>query len=125
MQRTLLVVGLVAILVGTAHASADPSKGPDSASGAETPAEPSSREAGLPVRLDGEEVFRLHGGHVESFSPRDRVANAEAALLQIAQDPFYSDGLLTVERHEDGAEILYREERVGFPGTGLTPSRPA
>lgn len=68
----------------------------------------------IPVLLDGEEVFRIQGGYVGSFGPKQRAENAEEQILRMARDPFYAKGLLTVKPGEGGAWLYYRNETIGF-----------
>lgn len=65
---------------------------------------------GYPVRLAGEEVFRIYDAHGADESVRI----LEERLLRIARDPFYTEDLLTSMDGEEGVWVLYRDENVGF-----------
>jgi small-conductance mechanosensitive channel len=71
---------------------------------------PAKTGEGYPVKLAGEEAFRLY----ESHGAEEAVRMAEERLLRIAQDPFYTPYLLKTETDENGAWIFYRDARVGF-----------
>ena len=60
-----------------------------------------------PVRLDGEALYTIKGT-LAGFSARERAARAEAVILSIAEDPFYSEGLIVVTPARDGVEVHYR-----------------
>jgi small-conductance mechanosensitive channel len=76
--------------------------------------EPTSSEEGLPVKLEGEVVFRLENAYHGTVSPGDSVRIAEERLLRVAQDPFYAPGLITTQKTEDGVYILYRGAVMGL-----------
>jgi len=76
----------------------------------QAPEKPAATKAGYPVRLAGEEAFRLY----DPYGAEESVRIAEARLLRIAQDLFYTPDLLTTEAGENGVWIYYRDARVGF-----------
>jgi small-conductance mechanosensitive channel len=76
----------------------------------QAPEKPGEIKAGYPVRLAGEEAFRLY----DPYGAKESVRIAEERLLRIAQDPFYTSDLLTTEAGENGVWIYYRDARVGF-----------
>jgi small-conductance mechanosensitive channel len=105
LYRALTLIWLVSI-AGVAFAQAD-SPDVELESPPETPA---GDPAGYPVRLGGEQAFRLY----DSQGVQEAVRVAEEHLLRIARDPFYSEELLTTEAEANGVWILYRDARVGF-----------
>lgn len=106
----LASLALVA-LAGVAPAEESPTPGGPAPAAARPPAPPAPPGAtGFPVRLAGEEVFRLYDPH----GAEEAVRIAEERLLRIARDPFYAPGLLSVLPGEDGVWVLYRDARVGF-----------
>jgi len=104
LRITLLLLCLVSA-VGVAWAQSAPKEIIPQA--AEKPADTS---AGYPVRLAGEEAFRLY----DPYGIKEAVRIAEEHLLRIAQDPFYSPDLLETKAGENGVWIYYRDARVGF-----------
>lgn len=76
----------------------------------QAPEKPAETKAGHPVRLAGEEAFRLY----DPYGAKESVRIAEERLLRLAQDPFYTPDLLTTEAGENGIWIYYRDARVGF-----------
>lgn len=74
------------------------------------PAESAEADAGYPVRLAGEEVFRLYDPH----GAEESVRIFEERLLRVGRDPFYTPDLLTTVAGEEGVWVLYRDARVGF-----------
>jgi len=82
----------------------------------ESPAESASakpapgRQVGYPVRLAGEEAFRIY----DPQGAEETVRILEERLLRIAQDPFYTEDQLTTEVQGDGVWIRYRDARIGF-----------
>jgi len=104
LRITLILLCLVS-LFGTAFAQS--TQGEVDPQAAEKPATPN---AGYPVRLAGEEAFRIY----ETYGAREAVRIAEEHLLRIAQDPFYTPDLLQTEPGENGVWIYYRDARVGF-----------
>ena len=65
-----------------------------------------------PVRLDGETLYTIKGT-LAGFSALERAARAEAVILSIAEDPFYSEELIEVGPARDGVEVRYRGKLVG------------
>jgi len=74
------------------------------------PAATAERQGGQPVRLAGQEVFRVY----DPQGAAETVRIYEERLLRIARDPFYAPGLFETEAGEEGVWVLYREARVGF-----------
>jgi small-conductance mechanosensitive channel len=101
---TLILLCLLAP-VGGAWAQSAPAESEPQAAAA-----PADTKAGYPVRLAGEEAFRLY----DPYGASEAVRLAEERLLRIAQDPFYSPDLLEVKVNGNGAWIYYRDARVGF-----------
>ena len=104
LRPAFLLVYLVS-LAGTALAQPSSSEAERQA-----PAEPAEANLGYPVRLAGEEAFRLY----DPYGAEESVRIFEHRLLRIAQDPFYSEDLLTTMAGEEGVWVLYRDARVGF-----------
>lgn len=76
------------------------------------PAAQQAADAGFPVFLDGEELFRVHSP-LGPFSAEERAEQSQERVERIANDPFYSPELLTVEERDDTVFVLYRGEQVG------------
>jgi small-conductance mechanosensitive channel len=114
----LLLLLSVTVLAGRAFADVEPP--------AESPGD-SESALGLPVRLAGEEAFRIY----DPQGAEETVSILEERLLRIARDPFYSDDLLTLDVQDDGVFIRYRDARVFFVDTeaaaraGTSPKRRA
>jgi len=104
LRRALVLLWLVS-LAGAALAQQSPP-----AAHRKSPEVLGDATAGFPVRLAGEEVFRLY----DPYGAQEAVRIAEERLLRIARDPFYSSGLLTAQPGEEGIWVLYRDARVGF-----------
>ncbi len=104
LRITLLLLCLVApvgmALAQSTPAAVDPQAAEESA----------QTSAGFPVRLAGEEAFRLY----DPYGAREAVRIAEEHLLRIAQDPFYTPDLLETRADGNGVWIYYRDARVGF-----------
>lgn len=109
--RALVSAGAIALLA-TASSALEPPPAPGQPT-ADAPRE-SVPDAGVPVKLDGQEVFRLYGGYVGTMSVQERRARAEAILLRLADDPFYSESMLTLRSADEGAWIDYRGEPVAL-----------
>lgn len=65
----------------------------------------------IPVVLDGQTVFHVRNP-LGPFTAEERAAAAEARLLRLAEDPFYSPDLFSVTDHEDATTILYGDTVV-------------
>jgi small-conductance mechanosensitive channel len=70
-------------------------------------------EHGAPVRLDGETLYYVHD-FMGILSPEDRAITAERKLKNLAEDPFYSEELFTVDQLEGAARIHYREDLIAL-----------
>jgi small-conductance mechanosensitive channel len=104
LRRAFVLLCLVS-LAGTALAQPSPPEAEPQA-----PAEPAEANVGYPVRLAGEEAFRIYDPH----GAEESVRIFEHRLLRVAQDPFYAPDLLTTLAGEEGVWVLYRDARVGF-----------
>lgn len=71
-----------------------------------------AQDEGFPVSLDGEELFRIRTP-LGPFSAEERAEQSQARILRIANDPFYSPELLTVEERDGTVQVHYRGEQVG------------
>jgi len=69
-------------------------------------------EESAEVLLDGERVFEIRGS-LGALSAHERATTAERTIEQIAQDPFYSPDLITVQATPGRALISYRGSVVG------------
>ncbi len=98
----LLLLGLLVLPLAARPQSEVPPQG-------ETPAAPNE---GWPVRLDGEELFRMRTP-LGPLSAEERAEQAERRILRMARDPFYSPGLVRIEAREDAVFVLYRDDAVG------------
>jgi len=67
---------------------------------------------GFPIRLDGEELFRVKNP-LGPFTAQERAAAAQARLERIAEDPFYSPDLFEIRSTPQEAQLFYREQMVG------------
>jgi len=101
--RAFALFCLVALAETALAQSAPPEAEP------QVPEEP-AQTVSYPVRLAGEEVFRIY----DPYGAEESVRIFEERLLRIAQDPFYAEGLLTTLAGEEGVWVLYRDARVGF-----------
>jgi len=118
--RVLPLLWLV-VLPGGAFARGEPPAESESAKPAP------ERPVGYPIRLAGEEAFRIY----DPQGAEETVHILEERLLRIAQDPFYTEDQLTTEVQGDGAWIRYRDARIGFVDAataarlGMSPARRA
>lgn len=67
--------------------------------------------AGVPVRLDGKELFRVHRGD-GSVSAQERAKFIEARLYDLALNPFRPAGEFSVREFEDHTELLYGDDLI-------------
>ncbi len=66
---------------------------------------------GVPVRLDGKELFRIHRG-VGPLSAQDRAKLSEARLYDLALNPFRPPGEFSLREFEIHSELLYADELI-------------
>jgi small-conductance mechanosensitive channel len=66
---------------------------------------------GVPVRLDGKELFRIHRG-VGPLSAQDRAKLSEARLYDLALNPFRPPGEFSLREFEIHTELLYADELI-------------
>ena len=70
-----------------------------------------SDAGGVPVRLDGKELFRIHRG-VGPLSAQDRAKLSEARLYDLALNPFRPPGEFSLREFEIHTELLYADELI-------------
>ncbi|HME69842.1 MAG TPA: mechanosensitive ion channel domain-containing protein [Myxococcota bacterium] len=107
---TLGVIGLCLSILLVAEASAQT---PPEAAARPPASAPVPSEAGVPVTLDGEVVFYVHN-FLGPFSPQERAKNARRTLIRIADDPFYSEDLFSIQKTDTGTLVFYRDDLLGM-----------
>lgn len=71
----------------------------------------SGEAAGVPVRLDGKELFRLHHG-VDQLSVEERAALIESRLYDLALNPFRPSGKFEVRQLEGRSDVMFGDRFV-------------
>ena len=115
-DRNRRTVGLLPAIAAAAWAVFAPAgaQSPPADAPAAAAASPAPRVVApaVPVRLDGETVFSVRAP-LGPFTVEERAAAAEVRLRRLADDPFYSAELFTVQEAEGVTRILYGETVVG------------
>jgi small-conductance mechanosensitive channel len=111
-KRQPTTLGVLGVCLSILLAAGANAQTPPQTTGPPPASPPAPSETGVPVTLDGQVLFYVHNA-LGPLNPEERAASARRRLIRIAEDPFYSEDLFSIQKTDSETRVFYRGGLVG------------